>query len=165
MDPPVAAAGEEAGEETKPAAVAAPEATEVEDAEAAFDSNHITPGTEFMARVSEMLRYFIRYKLQNDELWRGAQQQRMRRTNPRPPPAEAPTPADYYGHPSRCRSRVTVAPYPRRNNARAPRRALGRRGARRGRAQDHGAHPLGSMVKVALLARPQLATTGSSDCV
>ena len=35
-----------------------------------FDSNCITPGTDFMGKVSEQLRYFIRYKLQHDQLWR-----------------------------------------------------------------------------------------------
>jgi len=37
---------------------------------AAFDSNCITPGTEFMGRCAEVLAYFIRHKVQSDELWR-----------------------------------------------------------------------------------------------
>ena len=36
----------------------------------AFDSNCITPGTEFMARVSNTIKYFIRKKIQEDPLWR-----------------------------------------------------------------------------------------------
>ena len=61
---------------TEAAAEAAAEAAEAEAAaaEAAaaepFDSNCITPGTAFMARVTEVLSYFIRHKLQTDELWR-----------------------------------------------------------------------------------------------
>ena len=68
---------------TEAAAEAAAEAAEAEaaaaEAEAAaaeaaaaepFDSNCITPGTAFMARVTEVLSYFIRHKLQTDELWR-----------------------------------------------------------------------------------------------
>lgn len=35
-----------------------------------FDSNCITPGTEFMARVSETIKYLIRKKLKEDPLWR-----------------------------------------------------------------------------------------------
>lgn len=35
-----------------------------------FDSNCITPGTEFMARVSETIKYFIRKKLKEDPNWR-----------------------------------------------------------------------------------------------
>ncbi|CAN0380997.1 unnamed protein product, partial [Phaeothamnion confervicola] len=34
-----------------------------------FDSNCITPGTEFMAKVSRHLRYFIRKKIKEDPLW------------------------------------------------------------------------------------------------
>jgi 5'-3' exoribonuclease 1 len=40
------------------------------DAASVFDSNCITPGTPFMARVSEHLRYFIRKKQKEDEVWR-----------------------------------------------------------------------------------------------
>jgi 5'-3' exoribonuclease 1 len=36
----------------------------------AFDSNCITPGTEFMARVSNTIQYFIRKKIKEDPLWR-----------------------------------------------------------------------------------------------
>lgn len=36
----------------------------------AFDSNCITPGTEFMARVSTAIKYFIRKKIKEDPLWR-----------------------------------------------------------------------------------------------
>ena len=35
-----------------------------------FDSNCITPGTEFMAEVSETIKYFIRKKVKEDPLWR-----------------------------------------------------------------------------------------------
>jgi len=170
VDPPAAAAaaaGEEAGEEAKPAAVAAPDATEVEEVEAAFDSNHITPGTEFMARVSEMLRYFIRYKLQHDDLWRGAPRQPQRNATLRPTTAPTPPrrgsdprpPPRCHGRPNRRVSRSPATPRhatPRRNHGRASRRALGRRGAGRGRAQDHGAHPLGARAAQApLRLRPR----------
>ena len=37
----------------------------------AFDSNCITPGTEFMAEVSANLKYFIRKKIKEDKLWQG----------------------------------------------------------------------------------------------
>jgi len=37
---------------------------------AVFDSNCITPGTEFMARVSDTIKYFIQKKLKEDPLWR-----------------------------------------------------------------------------------------------
>ena len=34
-----------------------------------FDSNQITPGTEFMKRLSDALKYFIRRKIQSDSAW------------------------------------------------------------------------------------------------
>lgn len=34
-----------------------------------FDSNCITPGTEFMAKVSEVIKYFIRKKIKEDPIW------------------------------------------------------------------------------------------------
>ena len=34
-----------------------------------FDSNCITPGTEFMAEISKHLRYFIRKKIREDTMW------------------------------------------------------------------------------------------------
>lgn len=34
-----------------------------------FDSNCITPGTEFMAKVSETIKYFIRKKIKEDPVW------------------------------------------------------------------------------------------------
>ncbi|KAG2447716.1 hypothetical protein HYH02_007176 [Chlamydomonas schloesseri] len=37
--------------------------------EDAFDSNCITPGTEFMARLGKHLRFFIRRKMADDPLW------------------------------------------------------------------------------------------------
>lgn len=37
--------------------------------EDAFDSNVITPGTEFMARLGKHLRFFIRRKVAEDPLW------------------------------------------------------------------------------------------------
>lgn len=38
--------------------------------EARFDSNCITPGTEFMVRLHTQLQYFIVNKMSNDKLWR-----------------------------------------------------------------------------------------------
>ncbi|KAJ7717235.1 exonuclease II [Mycena maculata] len=38
--------------------------------EKAFDSNCITPGTPFMARLSEQLRYFVNKKITEDSNWR-----------------------------------------------------------------------------------------------
>ena len=35
----------------------------------AFDSNCITPGTEFMARLSEHLQFFIRKQQTHDPVW------------------------------------------------------------------------------------------------
>jgi 5'-3' exoribonuclease 1 len=35
-----------------------------------FDSNCITPGTDFMAKVSDVIKYFIRKKIKEDPLWR-----------------------------------------------------------------------------------------------
>jgi len=34
-----------------------------------FDTNAITPGTQFMANLDEQLRYFIHVKLTTDPLW------------------------------------------------------------------------------------------------
>ena len=36
----------------------------------AFDSNCITPGTDFMARISSAIKYFIRKKIKEYLLWR-----------------------------------------------------------------------------------------------
>lgn len=36
-----------------------------------FDSNCITPGTEFLAKVSRVIQYFIRKKMKEDPLWHG----------------------------------------------------------------------------------------------
>ena len=36
-----------------------------------FDSNCITPGTAWMARMSSMIKYFIRRKIKEDPLWQG----------------------------------------------------------------------------------------------
>ena len=41
----------------------------IPDAESAFDSNCITPGTPFMARLQEGLKFFVRRKIKEDELW------------------------------------------------------------------------------------------------
>jgi hypothetical protein len=38
-----------------------------------FDSNCITPGTEFMARLHEQLKYFVTYKVSTDTLWHNVQ--------------------------------------------------------------------------------------------
>lgn len=43
---------------------------ETVDEENLFDSNCITPGTEFMEQVGKHLRYFIRKKIKEDPLWR-----------------------------------------------------------------------------------------------
>jgi 5'-3' exoribonuclease 1 len=43
---------------------------EVIDEENMFDSNCITPGTEFMEKVGRHIRWFIRKKMKEDELWR-----------------------------------------------------------------------------------------------
>ncbi|XP_027138852.1 5'-3' exoribonuclease 1 isoform X2 [Larimichthys crocea] len=42
---------------------------EVLPTEARFDSNCITPGTEFMVRLQEQLKYFVHSKLSTDRLW------------------------------------------------------------------------------------------------
>uniref|UniRef100_A0A671WIT7 5'-3' exoribonuclease 1 n=1 Tax=Sparus aurata TaxID=8175 RepID=A0A671WIT7_SPAAU len=42
---------------------------EVLPTEARFDSNCITPGTDFMARLQEQLEYFVHNKLSTDKLW------------------------------------------------------------------------------------------------
>ncbi|XP_041954750.1 5'-3' exoribonuclease 1 isoform X1 [Alosa sapidissima] len=44
---------------------------EVLPTEARFDSNCITPGTDFMARLQEQLKYFVHSKLSTDRLWEG----------------------------------------------------------------------------------------------
>ncbi|XP_061099695.1 5'-3' exoribonuclease 1 isoform X2 [Conger conger] len=44
---------------------------EVLPTEARFDSNCITPGTEFMARLQEQLKYFVHNKLSTDKSWQG----------------------------------------------------------------------------------------------
>lgn len=35
-----------------------------------FDSNCITPGTEFMEKVSNCIKYFIRKKIKEDPMWK-----------------------------------------------------------------------------------------------
>jgi len=42
---------------------------EVLPTEQRFDSNCITPGTEFMARLQEQLKYFVSKKISTDPLW------------------------------------------------------------------------------------------------
>uniref|UniRef100_A0A4W5P357 5'-3' exoribonuclease 1 n=1 Tax=Hucho hucho TaxID=62062 RepID=A0A4W5P357_9TELE len=44
---------------------------EVLPSEARFDSNCITPGTDFMARLQEQLKYFVNSKLSTDNAWKG----------------------------------------------------------------------------------------------
>ncbi|KAG1673590.1 5'-3' exoribonuclease 1 [Nymphon striatum] len=39
--------------------------------EARFDSNCITPGTEFMVRLQEELKFFVMSKISTDKLWQG----------------------------------------------------------------------------------------------
>ncbi|KFY21468.1 hypothetical protein V493_07370 [Pseudogymnoascus sp. VKM F-4281 (FW-2241)] len=41
--------------------------------EEAFDSNCITPGTEFMAKLTEQLKYFINKKVSEDTDWQGVE--------------------------------------------------------------------------------------------
>jgi len=41
--------------------------------EARFDSNCITPGTPFMVRLQEQLKYFVHMKISTDSLWRNTQ--------------------------------------------------------------------------------------------
>jgi len=41
--------------------------------EAAFDSNCITPGTEFMAKLTRQLKYFIAKKVSEDRDWQGVE--------------------------------------------------------------------------------------------
>ncbi|KOS19688.1 5'-3' exoribonuclease 1 [Escovopsis weberi] len=41
--------------------------------EAPFDSNCITPGTEFMAKLSKQLRYFVNKKVSEDSDWQGCE--------------------------------------------------------------------------------------------
>ncbi|KNG90239.1 putative exonuclease Kem1 [Aspergillus nomiae NRRL 13137] len=41
--------------------------------EDAFDSNCITPGTEFMAKLTEQLKYFINKKISEDKDWQGVE--------------------------------------------------------------------------------------------
>ncbi|KAK3105106.1 hypothetical protein FSP39_017370 [Pinctada imbricata] len=45
------------------------ESGEVLPTEKRFDSNCITPGTEFMVRLQEQLKYFVTSKISNDPLW------------------------------------------------------------------------------------------------
>ncbi|CAH0626780.1 unnamed protein product [Chrysodeixis includens] len=47
----------------------AKEKGEVLPTEKRFDSNCITPGTVFMARLHEQLKYFVKYKISTDPLW------------------------------------------------------------------------------------------------
>ncbi|XP_053293486.1 5'-3' exoribonuclease 1 [Pleuronectes platessa] len=42
---------------------------EVLPTEARFDSNCITPGTDFMARLQEQLKYFVHNKISTDKMW------------------------------------------------------------------------------------------------
>lgn len=42
---------------------------EVLPTEKRFDSNCITPGTVFMARLHDQLKYFIKEKISTDPLW------------------------------------------------------------------------------------------------
>ncbi|KAK3077720.1 hypothetical protein LTS18_009485 [Coniosporium uncinatum] len=41
--------------------------------EDAFDSNCITPGTEFMARLTQQLKYFVNKKISEDSEWQGVE--------------------------------------------------------------------------------------------
>lgn len=55
-----------AAEKLEAEAVAKGEVLPTEDR---FDSNCITPGTEFMARLHEQLKYFVANKISTDALW------------------------------------------------------------------------------------------------
>ena len=39
--------------------------------ESHFDSNCITPGTEFMARLAKCLRYYVHDRMNNNPAWQG----------------------------------------------------------------------------------------------
>jgi len=52
-----------------PKATAASEPEQLND-KGIFDSNCITPGTEFMEKVSNCIKYFIRKKIKEDPLWK-----------------------------------------------------------------------------------------------
>lgn len=43
---------------------------------APFDSNCITPGTPFMARLSEVIKFYIQKKIKDDQSWRGTSENR-----------------------------------------------------------------------------------------
>ena len=49
----------------------AAQGNDVFDANSMFDSNCITPGTEFMEIVGSHIRWFIRKKMKEDPLWQG----------------------------------------------------------------------------------------------
>ena len=53
------------------AAKAAERAGEASAGGEAFDSNCITPGTPFMARLGAHLRFFVRRKIAEDPAWQG----------------------------------------------------------------------------------------------
>lgn len=55
--------------EAEEAEAKAQESGEVLPAEARFDSNCITPGTEFMTKLHEQLKYFVINKISTDPLW------------------------------------------------------------------------------------------------
>ena len=38
-----------------------------------FDSNCITPGTEFMSHLQKHLKYFVHQKLSSDPSWQGVE--------------------------------------------------------------------------------------------
>lgn len=51
-------------------AIAKEKGQKVPDEDDLFDSNCITPGTEFMARLSDSIKYFVRAKIRDDVSWR-----------------------------------------------------------------------------------------------
>lgn len=62
-----------AAQERMESIVKAKQRGDIVDEEAMFDSNCITPGTEFMEIVGKHLRWFIRKKMKEDDLWKNLQ--------------------------------------------------------------------------------------------